>query len=87
MLIGVCLWGLAVVAAIHAQPVRAVRLWAAAAALRYTLHLYPFAVRPLEESLLLPVREWLGSDAFDAAWSKGRAMRRKDAIAYALGRD
>jgi predicted ATPase/class 3 adenylate cyclase len=82
-----CLWGLAALAAAHGQPVRGVRLWAAATALRYELTAPPSAVGPLEERLLSPARERLGLDAFDAEWSRGQAMGREDVIAYALGRD
>jgi hypothetical protein len=81
-----CLWGFAALAAAHGQPARAVRLWAAATALRYELTAPPSAIRPLEEHLLSPVREQLGPDAFDAEWSRGQAMDRKDVIAYALDR-
>jgi predicted ATPase/class 3 adenylate cyclase len=85
LLIAECLWGVAVVAAAQRQPVRAVRLWGAAAALGYVLHLPTYAVHPLEERMLAPTRELLGLDTFDAEWTKGRAMGRDDAIAYALG--
>ena len=44
-------------------------------------------VRPLEERLLVPARERLDSDTFDAEWARGQAMRREDAIAYALVND
>jgi hypothetical protein len=84
LLIAECLWGVAVVAAAQRQPVRAVRLWGAAAALGYEHHLPGYAIHPLEEHLLSPARERLGLDAFDAEWTKGQAMRRDDAIAYAL---
>jgi predicted ATPase/class 3 adenylate cyclase len=87
LLIAECLWGVAVVAAARRQPVRAVRLWGAAAALGYGHHLPEYAIHPLEEHLLWPARERLGVDAFDAEWTKGHAMRRDDAIAYALNRD
>jgi predicted ATPase/class 3 adenylate cyclase len=82
-----CLWGVAAVAAAQGQPSRAARLWGAAAALGYALHLPAYALHPPEEQLLSLARERLGQDAFDAEWAKGHAMRRDDAVAYALGRD
>jgi predicted ATPase len=82
-----CLWGMAVVAAAQGRPVRAACLWGAAAALRYALVVPSVVVRPLEQRLLVPVRDRLDSDTFDAAWAKGQAMRREDAIAYALVND
>jgi tetratricopeptide (TPR) repeat protein len=84
LLIAQCLWGTAVVAAAQDQPIRAVRLWGAAAALRYTLHLPAFAVHPLEEEVLAPTHELLGLDAFDVEWTKGHGIGRDDAIAYAI---
>jgi tetratricopeptide (TPR) repeat protein len=87
LLTGQCLWGMAVVAAAHGRPVRAACLWGAAAALRYMLVVPSVVVRPLEERLLVPARERLDSDTFDAEWARGQAMRREDAIAYALVND
>ena len=87
LLTGQCLWGMAVVAAAQGRPVRAACLWGAAAALRYALVVPSVVVRPLEQRLLVPVRDRLDSDTFDAAWAKGQAMRREDAIAYALVND
>jgi predicted ATPase/class 3 adenylate cyclase len=86
LLTGECLWGLAVVAASSGQPVRAVRLWAAAATLGYTMRIQVPATRLLEERLLAPTKETLGGDAFQVEWTTGQAMRTEDAIAYALGR-
>jgi tetratricopeptide (TPR) repeat protein len=82
--IALCLWGAAAVAAARGQPVRAVRLWGAAAKLGYRLMIPPFAVRPLEERLLASARETLGEDEFRAQWASGQAMRQDDAIAYGL---
>jgi predicted ATPase len=85
LLIAECLWGLAAVAAARGQPVRAVRLWAAANALDYTRAVITVSAgRPVEERLLVPTRTRLQSGAFDAEWAKGQAMHREDAIAYAL---
>jgi predicted ATPase/class 3 adenylate cyclase len=85
LLIAQCLWGMAVVAAAKNQPIQAVRLWGAGAALGYALHLPAFAYHPLEEQVLAPTRELLGLAAFDAEWAKGHQMGRDDAIAYAMG--
>jgi hypothetical protein len=85
-LIGQCLWGMAVVAAAQGQAARTVRLWAAAATLRYELTIPPSAVRPLEEHRLQSLREVLGSDAFGAEWASGQAMRRDDASSTILAR-
>ena len=85
LLIAECLWGVAAVAAAGGQPVRAVRLWAAAKALDYPRAVIAVSAgRPVEERLLVPTRSRLQSGAFDAAWAKGQTMRREDAIAYAL---
>jgi tetratricopeptide (TPR) repeat protein len=85
LLIAECLWGLAAVAAARGQPVRAVRLWAAANALDYTRAVITVSAgRPVEERLLVSTRAQLPSGAFDAEWAKGQAMHREDAIAYAL---
>jgi predicted ATPase len=86
LVIAQCLWGVAVVAAAQGQPGRAVCLWGAAAALGGVPYLPSYLVRPLEDSRLAPAKETLGPGAFDAEWTKGHAMRRDDAIAYALGR-
>jgi predicted ATPase/class 3 adenylate cyclase len=87
LLIGECLWGLAAVNAAQGQPARAVRLWGAAGALHYELYLPAYAVRPIEEHLLMPARWRLGPDEFHAEWIKGQTMGREDAIAQALGHD
>jgi predicted ATPase/class 3 adenylate cyclase len=84
---GQCLWGMAVVAAAQGRPVRAACLWGAAGALRYALVIPSVVFRSLEQHLLVPARDRLDSDTFDAAWAKGQAMRREDAIAYALVND
>jgi hypothetical protein len=78
---------MAVVAAAHGRPVRAACLWGAAAARRYALVVPSVSVHRLEERLLVPARDRLDSETFDAEWAKGQAMRREDAIAYALVND
>lgn len=40
----------------------------------------------LQAAVGVAARERLGSDAFEAAWSKGRAMTAEEAVALALGR-
>jgi tetratricopeptide (TPR) repeat protein len=87
LLTGECLWGMAIVAASSGQPVRAVRLWGAAEALGYALHLHSAAIRLLQERLLALARETLGRDAFQVEWTTGQVMRREDAITYALAND
>jgi tetratricopeptide (TPR) repeat protein len=92
LLTGECLWGLGAVAAGRGQPVRAVRLWGAAAAFGYPMHVRVSTVRVsatrlLEEHLLALTKKTLGRDAFQAEWTRGQAMRREDAIAYALASD
>ncbi len=84
LLTGECLWGMAIVAASSGEPVRAVRLWGAAEALGYALHLHSDAIRLLQERLLALTRETLGRDAFQVEWTTGQVMRREDAITYAL---
>jgi predicted ATPase/class 3 adenylate cyclase len=86
LLIGECLWGLASVAASSGQPVRAIRLWGAAAVLDHARVQLP-ATRLLEERLLALAKETLGEDAFRAEWTTGQAIRREAAIAYALAND
>jgi predicted ATPase/class 3 adenylate cyclase len=87
LLIGECLWGLGAVAAGRGQPVRAVRLWGAAAALGYPMHVRLSGTRLLEERLLALTEEALGRDAFQVEWATGQAMRREDAITFALADD
>jgi predicted ATPase/class 3 adenylate cyclase len=87
LLTGQCLWGMAAVAASSGQPGRAIRLWGAAAALGYAMHLHSGAIRLLEDRLLARTRETLGRDAFQVEWATGQTMRREDAIAYALAND
>jgi predicted ATPase/class 3 adenylate cyclase len=87
LLIGECLWGFGAVAVSRGQPVRAVRLWGAAAALGYPMHVRLSATRLLEEHLLALTKKTLGRDAFQAEWATGQAMRREDAITFALAND
>jgi hypothetical protein len=87
LLIGECLWGLGAVAVSRGQPVRAVRLWGAAAALGDPMHVRLSATRLLEERLLALTEETLGRDAFQVEWATGQAMRREDAITFALAND
>ena len=87
LFIGECLWGLGAVAVGRGQPVRAVRLWGAAAALGYPMHVRLSGTRQLEERLLALTKETLGRDTFQAEWTTGQAMRREDAITFALAND
>jgi tetratricopeptide (TPR) repeat protein len=81
-----CLEGLAKVACGHqGQPERAVRLLAAAHALREAIGtpLSPDK-QPEQEERLLALREALGDTAFAAAWDAGRALTWEQAVAEAL---
>lgn len=77
--------GLAGLAAAENQPTRALRLFAAAQALREEIE------RPLEpaeiaydERDIESVRAQLDESAFEAAWAEGLAMTLEEVIAYAL---
>jgi tetratricopeptide (TPR) repeat protein len=80
-----CLEGLAAVAEGEQQPVRAARLFGAAAALRDQMHCpVPPVHRAEHERHLAAVRVALGENRFAAAWAEGQAMPLEDAIAEAL---
>jgi hypothetical protein len=51
------------------------------------MHLHSAAIRLLEERLLALTKETLGRGPFQVEWTTGQAMRREDAIAYALASD
>jgi predicted ATPase/class 3 adenylate cyclase len=77
--------GLAGLAAVQAQPVRALRLAGAAAGFRETLgKSHPRNLRDWIEHKLAPARESLGAGAAAAAWVEGHAMGLEGAMAYAL---
>jgi predicted ATPase/class 3 adenylate cyclase len=77
--------GIAGVRLIMGQPTHAVRLWAAAEALRERLGAPVWPVDRVDyERRVSAARAALAPDAFDAAWAAGRAMTVEQAIAYAL---
>ena len=77
----------AVAAAAHARgrDAAAVRLCAAAAALRGTAgERDPSSFRELTEQVITELREALGEERFAAAWAEGRALSLDAAVALAL---
>jgi tetratricopeptide (TPR) repeat protein len=80
--------GLAGALGVHGQPDRAARLLGASEA-----HLEALGVevvsspadRPDYERYVADARAQLDEVVFEAAWAEGRAMRLKQAVAYALG--
>jgi predicted ATPase/DNA-binding CsgD family transcriptional regulator len=85
--ISYCLLGLAAVAALHKQPARAVRLWAAAETLRegIGLGLPLWDHTPTNyETVLAATRSQLDRPTFDTAQAEGRAMNAREAVEYAL---
>jgi DNA-binding CsgD family transcriptional regulator len=82
-----CLLGAASVTGLRGEPARAARLWGAAEALGETAAV---PVVPLigsrydYEGHLDTARSRLGQEAFEAAWTEGRAMSPEEAIEYAL---
>ena len=83
-----CLGGLARVAAAQGRPERAARLLGASAALREEMGatLTPI-VREDHDHASNEARSALGEEAFEAAYSAGRAMPFEEYIPYALGDD
>jgi predicted ATPase/DNA-binding CsgD family transcriptional regulator len=85
--ISYCLLGLAAVAALRERPDRAVRLWAAAEALRedigLALVLWDHAATDYE-TLLAGTRSQLGGSAWETLQDAGRAMTLEQAVDYAL---
>jgi predicted ATPase/DNA-binding CsgD family transcriptional regulator len=85
--ISYCLLGLAAVAALRERPDRAVRLWAAAEALRedigLALVLWDHAATDYE-ALLAGTRSQLGGSAWETLQDAGRAMTLEQAVDYAL---
>jgi tetratricopeptide (TPR) repeat protein len=75
-----CLWGFAALAAVHGLSVRAVRLWAAAAALRYELTAPPSAIRPIEERLALHERQTRCSASTTCSRSALRAAAEQGCV-------
>jgi hypothetical protein len=77
--------GMAGCAAAQGQPLRALRLAGAGAALR-ARDGHPLSADEQEAltSRLAPAREALPDDAQAAAWAEGQALSLEEAIAYAL---
>ncbi len=77
---------LAGTAAVQGQPVRAVRLFGAAEALREVMgiRIHFSANRELYEQQVATARAALPESAFHALWAEGRAMSVEAAVAYAL---
>jgi DNA-binding CsgD family transcriptional regulator len=76
---------LAIVASEAANNLSAARLFAAADAARHHIGIVRLKVLEIdEEARIAAVRDALGQNAFDAAWSEGAALSIKEAIAYAL---
>lgn len=77
--------GLAIQAAARSQADGAVRLLAAAAAVRETISELPsLSRRDILDRLLETARAKLGGEAYAAAWAEGRAMSLDQAVEYAL---
>ena len=75
---------IAFLAADQAQPARAVRLLAAATALRETLHYHQVpVVLARYESYLNTLQSTMDDAAFKAAWNAGQAMSMEEAVAFA----
>src|SRR5262249_2904979 len=89
LLIVTCLEGLARVAGRAGQAERALRLFAAAAAVREAIGFPRRAVHPgLDpDRHIAALREVLDPSMFDTAWEEGRAMTLEEAIAYAMEED
>jgi predicted ATPase/DNA-binding SARP family transcriptional activator len=83
--VAVTLENLAWLAAARAEPERAVRLWAAAAARREALGARPHPrVRAEHHAALSALRATLGEEAFGAAFDEGQRLTRDEAVTYAL---
>jgi len=80
-----CLLLLAGLARMGSKPARATRLLGAAAAVREAIAFaLPPADRAEHDADAAALRDALGEDAFEAAWSAGRAMSLDEAIADAV---
>ncbi len=77
--------GLACLAAIQSQPIRAAILWGSGEALRESSNaLLPPAYQSDYEPLITQARALLDADLFTATWAQGRAMAFDQALAYGL---
>jgi predicted ATPase/DNA-binding SARP family transcriptional activator len=85
-------WGICLVLSLAAaisvergQPERGARLFGAEQALRDAIgYVMNVRWRPVHERDLASARVALGDEAFTAAWAKGEAMTREQAVEYAL---
>jgi non-specific serine/threonine protein kinase len=77
--------GLAALATLEGDPVRALRLAGAANALEENAGIWAFPpIRDRHDRWLAAAREAVDSQAGEAAWAAGRAMGLEEAVAYAL---
>src|SRR5947207_15817433 len=82
--IAACLEGIAQVAGVTEQPVSAVRLFGAAAAIRDAIGHPPYPdEQHAYDRQLAAAREQLGEEAFAATWAEGQQMTLEQAIAEA----
>jgi predicted ATPase/class 3 adenylate cyclase len=83
--IAISLGGLAALVGMQGQPVRAVRLLGAAAALREAIGvpLPPF-LRPDQQRGIAALRTGLGEEIFAAVWAQGQALTLEQAVHEAL---
>jgi predicted ATPase/class 3 adenylate cyclase len=80
-----CLERLAEIALARGLPEKAVRLFAAGAALRASIHSVIDPVdQPEYESRIISLRAELGEERFVATWDEGRVLTLEQAVAYAL---
>ena len=83
--IGFCLEGLGEVACAHGEAERAATLFGAAEAVRESIGASTLVADRAEyDRCVESIRQQLTHSVFDAAWSKGRAMSLKDAVALAV---
>jgi tetratricopeptide (TPR) repeat protein len=82
-----CVEGIARAVAAEGQPCQAARLLAAAGALRLALQV-PLRPPAQDEydTVVAAIRETLGAEAFQAAWTEGTALSQEQTIAAALAR-
>jgi hypothetical protein len=84
-MIAQCLDGLAMVAAGHGQPARALRLAATSASLSELTMQSAYPIDRVDvDRALAPARQALGEAGAAAAWAKGQAMTPEQAVTYAL---
>lgn len=82
-----CLEGLAALAALEENPVRAASLWGAAQTLRESIGARTApATRALHEHMLIKARSDLDGDEYGSAWQRGALMSLSQVLEYALER-